>query len=132
MADKIVPSTLTDLEWIRSLGARLWLPGSHRQRGRRNGFRDPKLRITRAELERVRSIVREHHLPCEILRTVFGSELAVYAMERGGKREVLRLTHHHIPSHSYNPNHRREIAARVFAGFAEEPEAQNPKPQPPN
>jgi hypothetical protein len=40
--------------------------------------------------------------------------------ERGREREIMRLTHHHIPSHSYDTNHRRIVATRMFKTFAEE------------
>ena len=120
MADRTVLLPLSDLEWIRNLGGRLRLPARDRSFAARNGFRDPTYRVTRTELERIKRIIREHSLPCEILRTSYGTELAVYVEEHGGKRDIMRLTHHHIPSHAYDPRHRRSIAIRTFTTFVEE------------
>jgi Lhr-like helicase len=122
MADRTVPSPLTDLEWIQSLGARLWLPGRRRSCRPRNGYGDAKRRITQPELERIRQIVQRHNLPYEIVNTRSRTELAVYLMKGERKLEVLRLTHHHVPSISLNANHRRRVAARIFAGFAQKTE----------
>jgi hypothetical protein len=120
MADRTVLSPLTDIEWLTCLGGNLWHYGRYHRSVTWNGYRIPRKRITRPELERIKRIVREHDLPCEALRTAYGTELAIYVVERGGTREVMRLTHRHIPSHSYDPSFRRRVAVRMFTTFVEE------------
>ncbi len=120
MADRTVLSPLTDIEWLKCLGGNLWLHGRYRRSAMRNGYRNPRDRITRTEFERIKRIVREHDLPCEVLPTAFGKELAVYVVEQGRQREVMRLTHRHIPSHSYDPSFRRRVATRMFTAFVDE------------
>lgn len=120
MADRTVLSPLTDVEWLRSLGARLWFPRMYRTYYVRNGYHDRTRRLTRTEFDRIKHVVRNHGLPCEVLHTQYGTELAIYVVERDVRKEVMRLTHWHIPSHSANPRFRRRVAIRTFTAFVEE------------